>query len=123
MRPQWEQFTLVPSQRQPWGGFLSSPILEKEEKSGECYCIITPIAETGKTFSDQTGHFPITSSKGNKYIMIMYDYDSNNILGEVIKSRTGDELLRAFKVMHGELKQCGSQPKMHRLDNECPVNP
>ena len=54
--------------------------------------------------------------------MIMYDYDSNNIIGETIKSRTGDELLRAFKIMHGKLKQCGLNPKIHRLDNECPAN-
>ena len=71
--------------------------VNKTEKTGECYFTITPIATTGKTFTDQTGRFPVTSSKGNKYIMIMYDYDSNNILGEAIKSRTGDELLRAFK--------------------------
>ena len=69
-------------------------------KSGEYYFVITPIAETGNMFSDQTGYFLVTSSKGNKYITIMYDYDSNNILGEAIKSRTGDELSRVFKKMH-----------------------
>ena len=36
----------------------------------------------GKVFSDQTGRFPITSSRGNKYIMAMYDNDSNTILAE-----------------------------------------
>ena len=45
---------------------------------------------------DQTERFLVTSSKGNKYIMIMYNYDSNNILGEALRSRTGDKLLRAF---------------------------
>ena len=85
--------------------------VDSNDKSEECYFVVTPIAETGKTFSDQMGRFPATSSKGNKYIMIMYDYDSNNILGEAIKSRTGDELLRAFKIMHGKLKQCGLNPK------------
>ena len=51
----------------------------------------------------------------------MYDYDSNNILGEAIKSRTGDELVRAFTLVHEQLKISRLCPKIHRLDNECPV--
>ena len=89
-------------------------------KTGECYFVITPIASTGKTFSDQTGRFPVTSSRGNKYVMIMYDYDSNIILGEAMKSRSAHEILRAFTKIHTELKGKGMSSKMHRLDNECP---
>ena len=48
----------------------------------------------------------------------MYDYDSNNILGEAMKSRTGDEIVRAFSIMHMKLKNTRQTPKMHRLDNE-----
>ena len=62
-------------------------------KTGECYFIITPLSSTGKTFSDQTGRFLVTSSKGNKYIRIIYDYDSNIIMGEPMKYRTEAELL------------------------------
>ena len=91
-------------------------------KTGEYYFIITPIASTGKTFSDQTVCFPVTSSKGNKYVTIMYHYDSNNILGEAMKSRTGEKTLRAFTKIHMELKDKGLKPKMHDLDNEYPAN-
>ena len=35
---------------------------------------------TRKNPTDQTGRFPILSNKGNQYIMLMYDYDSNGIL-------------------------------------------
>ena len=38
-----------------------------------------------KIYIDQIGRFPVTSSRGYKYIMIAYDYDSNNILAETIK--------------------------------------
>ena len=31
-------------------------------------------------YSDQTGTFPYLSSRGFRYIMIMYDYDMNAIL-------------------------------------------
>ena len=91
-------------------------------KTGECYFIITPIASTGKTLSDQTGWFPVTSIKGNKYGMIIYDYESNIILGEAIKSRKGDVILRAFTKMHTDLKGKGLKPKMDCIDNQCPEN-
>jgi hypothetical protein len=35
--------------------------------------------DAGKIYTDQTGRFPVVSSKGNKYIMMLYDYDSNAI--------------------------------------------
>jgi hypothetical protein len=38
-------------------------------------------------FSDQTGQFPMRSQRGNKYIMLMVEIDSNAILVEPTKSR------------------------------------
>jgi hypothetical protein len=52
-----------------------------------------PIAVTGQIHSKQTGRFPITSSRRSKYIMVVYDYDSNAILTELLTSRTKSELL------------------------------
>ena len=51
----------------------------------------------------------------------MHDYGSNSILGEPMKSRTGDEILRAFSKMHKRLKECCIAPKLHRLYNACPA--
>ena len=34
---------------------------------------------SNKIYTDQTGHFPVTSSHGYKYIMTAYDYYSKNI--------------------------------------------
>jgi hypothetical protein len=36
---------------------------------------------TGQIFTDQTGRFPIPSSKGSNYLFVLYDYDSNIIEG------------------------------------------
>jgi hypothetical protein len=55
--------------------------------------------DAGQIYTDQTGIFPVVSSKGNKYIMILYDYDSNAILAQSIKDRTAPELLKAFQIM------------------------
>jgi hypothetical protein len=60
----------------------------------------------------------VVSSKGNKYIMILYDYDSNAILGQPIKDRTAPELLKAFQVMEQELVARGLKAKLMKLDNE-----
>ena len=76
---------------------------------------------TGQIFSDQTGRFPVTSSRGNKYIMIVYDYDSNSILAEPLKSRSEHELVRAYTKLHTYLTDRGLRPVLQKLDNECPA--
>jgi hypothetical protein len=74
--------------------------------------------EAGQIYTDQTGRFPVVSSKCNKYIMILYDYDSNAIMAQPIKDRTAPELLRAFQVMEQELVARCLKPKLMKLDNE-----
>jgi hypothetical protein len=74
--------------------------------------------DAGHINTDQTGRFPVVSSKVNKYIIILYDYDSNAILAQPIKDRTDPELVRAFQVMEQELVARGLTPKLMKLDNE-----
>jgi hypothetical protein len=74
---------------------------------------------TGQLFSDQTGRFLVTSSKGNKYVMVVYDYDSAAILAEPIKNRTEIELLRAYSRMHQYLTDRGLKSQLQKLNNEC----
>ena len=58
---------------------------------------IKPYNASEQIYSDQTLIFPITSSKGYKYFMIVYEYDSNHIYGEQIKSRNVADLTREYK--------------------------
>jgi hypothetical protein len=74
--------------------------------------------DAGQICTDQTGRFPVVSSKGNKYIMILHDYDSNAILAQPIKDRAAPELLKAFQVMEQESMTRGLKPKLMKLDNE-----
>jgi hypothetical protein len=74
--------------------------------------------DAGQIYTDQTGIFPVVSSKGNKYIMILYDYDSNTILAQPIKDLTASELLKAFQIMEQELVARGLKSKLMKLDNE-----
>jgi hypothetical protein len=75
------------------------------------HCVyMKPIAVTGQKHSDQTGRFPITSSRGSKYIMVVYDYDLNAILTKPLTSRTETELLRAYSKLHDYLTARGLKP-------------
>jgi hypothetical protein len=73
----------------------------------------------GQIYSNQTGRFPVTSSRGNRYIMIVYDYDSTAILAEPIKNRSEQEILRAYSKLHQYLTDRGLKPQLQKLDNEC----
>ena len=90
-----------------------------KKKTHELYTALTDLqGDTAQSHSDLTGRFPHISSKGNKYLLIMYHYDSNGILVEPVKSRTGPEIYRAHKVLFSRLRKAGCKPKLHRLDNE-----
>eukprot|EP00957_Ditylum_brightwellii_P174990 13323446-Ditylum_brightwellii.AAC.1 len=52
---------------------------------------------TGVIYSDITGKFPYPYSRGHQYIMVLYDWDSNAILGEPMKNRTKEEIVRAIQ--------------------------
>ena len=73
----------------------------------------------GKIFTDQTGRFPVTSSRGNKYIMVLYANDSNAILAEAMKNRTQEEIVRAQEHLHQILTDRGFKHHIQILDNEC----
>ena len=51
--------------------------------------------------------------------MIAYDYDSDNILAETIKSRTSLHIKNAYQTMRKLLCSRGLTPKTHVLYNEC----
>jgi hypothetical protein len=74
--------------------------------------------DAGQIYTDQTGRLPVISSKGKKYIMILYEYDSNAILAQPIKDRTAPELMKAFQIMEQILVARGLKPKLMKLDNE-----
>ena len=61
------------------------------KRTNQIFLTVTKFSN--KIYTDQTGRFPFTSSRGYKYIMIEYDYDSNNISAEPLKSRTSLHVL------------------------------
>jgi hypothetical protein len=72
-------------------------------------------------YSDQTGRFPVTSSKGNKYLMVACELDGNYIDAEPLRDRTKGELVKGYNAIFTRWKQTGTiSPNWHILDNEAP---
>jgi hypothetical protein len=82
----------------------------------EVYETITDI--NSKVYTDLTGRFPTTSSKGNKYILLLYEYDGNAILAEPMKTKEDAEAVRAYTVLYRQLTDAGLKPNFQIMDNE-----
>ena len=76
---------------------------------------------SGNIYTDQTGRFLVTSSRGFKYIMVAYDHDSNTNHAKPMKNCSSPELLKSYMEIHNLLSKRGLAPKIHYLDNECPT--
>ena len=88
------------------------------KRTQNCFITVDSFEKTAKAYSDQTGAFPYKSSRGNQYIMIVYDFDSNAILQEPLRDRTAGEINRAWTVLFTKLSTGGSTPELWILDNE-----
>ena len=69
-------------------------------------------------FTDQTGKFPLRSSRGNHYQMVVHDIDSNSTWVEPMKNRTEGEMILARRRALAQMKLQGIIPKHQVLDNE-----
>ena len=78
----------------------------------------TTLHRAGTVYSDITGTFITTSSQGNKYILVVFDGDSNYIFAEPLPSRTSEQIVRAYTKIHDLLVNRGLEPRMHITDNE-----
>ncbi len=74
---------------------------------------------TLKIYTNQPGQFPRKSSRGNQYIMVLAEVDSDAILVEPMKNRTAGKMVPAYQVLIDHLNSAGLFPKLHILDNEC----
>jgi hypothetical protein len=84
----------------------------------KCHYLYATTLETNQIYSDLTSRFPTTSLSGNKYMLILYDYDSNSILSAPMKNRGDKEMVRAFDLLIQSLILRGLKPLLQRLDNE-----
>ena len=96
---------------------ISLPTQEKDNNRTQLVFMSVKRVE-GYVASDQTGKFPRMSNKGMQYICVFYIYDPNYIKGIALKSRTKEELLRAYQEVYSFCKNRGFKPRLHKMDNE-----
>ena len=80
---------------------------------------IIPFTSKEMTYGDLTGSFPYTSSRGAKYLYLLYDYDANAILVHTLKTRQAQEIKKAWESLTARLMKHGHVIKYFILDNEC----
>ena len=69
-------------------------------------------------YGDLTGQFPFQSSTGNKYIYVMYNYDSNAILVQAIQNRQAQTIAHAWEALTKRINKNGKRFNNFILDNE-----
>ena len=78
-----------------------------------------PAGVSGQIFLDQTEIFPRVSIRGNRSIMVLYDYDSNAILNKPFKNNTTPYFVRSQMRLIQYLLDWGLNPSALRIYNEC----
>jgi hypothetical protein len=64
-------------------------------KTHEAFFRINDLSDSIHT--DQTGAFPFTSQRGNRYIMVAIHLNANYIFVEPMRSRSKEEMIRAYE--------------------------
>ena len=90
---------------------------QPNEQTHVCYTLAMEI--TGQVYSDQTRCFIAPPNKGNQYLFVLYDYDSNSIHAELMKNKTANSILVTYKIVHKWLCTAGMKSMLQHLDNEC----
>jgi len=72
-----------------------------------------------RSYSDQTGRFPVPSSRGNNYLFVLYHQDTNTIHAVPIPNRQAASIRNAWESTHKLLVRHGHPTDLHVLDNEC----
>ena len=67
---------------------------------------------------DLAGKLPTTSSRGNKYVFLWYEYDSNTMKSVPINRSHQEEQLCTYGICYEYYALRGSLPQVTRLDNK-----
>ena len=95
---------------------------EPNTKTHEVLYFLTTADKLGLPYSDLTGKFPVQSSRGNNYILIVYHQDANAILAEALKNRQAQTIVTAWSNLKTHFKFSGNQPSIWVIDNQFSID-
>jgi hypothetical protein len=91
----------------------------QEPHNARTYFIFMAIYEiNGNLFTNQTGHFPITSNCGHTYVVVSYIFNTKVIQSVPIKNWSKEELLCANRKIYKRLPLRAFKPLLHKLNNK-----
>jgi hypothetical protein len=95
----------------------NSPYYQKPiTKTHNVYFCVEDLSESIHT--NQTGAFPFTSQRGNRYIMVAIHLNANYIFLEPMHNRSKEEMIQAYEKIISRMRMAGLGIKKHTLDNE-----
>ena len=65
-----------------------------------------------------SGRFLVTSNQGNKYLFVLYQYNSNKMMLRPKKNKTDKEFICFVQDLHGHLNTNVLKPSYMQLDNK-----
>jgi hypothetical protein len=84
--------------------------------NGNTYVQIVEMTNTNH--SDLTGRFPVTSRSGNKYILVMFNEDSEYIHVEAMPGRSQTDYINAYSRGYKFFESRNIHPTFEHMDNE-----
>ena len=95
------------------------PNAEKpNRKTYHIYTKVEIFSASNKVYGDLTDRFLYMSARGHQYFLVVYDYDSNAIMVELLKSRSGPDIKNAYMPIYNRLLKRGCAPVTFILDND-----
>ena len=113
----------VRSTSKPPVPLLFKPLLAPPRSHVSCNHLVSPTAIEFDILNtmistDQPGRFSFTSNHEMNYIILFYDFDSNEILVHSIKSTQAEHLIEGYNAHFKKLKAANKTPILLKLNNE-----
>ena len=91
--------------------------LIKNKKVYKCIYSLTQISGKEISYTHSTGNFSHESSRGNEYLLLLHDFDSNEILVEPLTTKQAGEIAKAWIILHNKLTHSGHIIKHYIVDD------
>ncbi len=93
--------------------------LDRTLKNTTSYIMVKVIHAHNTMYTNQTGCFPVQSSRGNKLLMVLFEFDKNYIDAEPMKDSYDNSLIKTYQTLWARITKLGKvRPTVHILDNE-----
>jgi hypothetical protein len=89
----------------------AQPIIDPPSQKSH-YIYVHCQESTGQLYTDPTGRFQEPSTSGNTTVLIAYEYDTDYVHAEPIRSKSGPQILAEYKRVHKMLTARGLKKKI-----------